>query len=247
MTSPGPSRAGGCPGREIRPVAHPPPPPSAPGADLWEGEELPQLPRVMGEREGASASSSSLPWPLRPLPRLFVASCLLMSTLAPAHAGDLGGEEEPPCSSSVAPLDSCPGPHGLFRTPTVPESSESWPSLGPVASPPLGLLQMGRQAQACGLPARPFRAPRPVTCLGVNISPACPEGFPEPSARRLTTHLSMRQPTFLEPPVCSSLDGQSGHMGSQLRSSRLEPACRWAWGRPCAWGRQLSVSAVYLT
>lgn len=172
VTSPGPSRAGGCPGREIRPVAHPPPPPSAPGADLWEGEELPQLPRVMGEREGASASSSSLPWPLRPLPRLFVASCLLMSTLAPAHAGDLGGEEEPPCSSSVAPLDSCPGPHGLFRTPTVPESSESWPSLGPVASPPLGLLQMGRQAQACGLPARPFRAPRPVTCLSTSLQPA---------------------------------------------------------------------------
>lgn len=79
-------------------------------------------------------------------------------------------------------------------------------------------------------PARPPFPRTQTSHLPVNISPACPEGFPEPSARRLTTHLSMRQPTFLEPPVCSSLDGQSGHMGSQLRSSRLEPACRWAWG-----------------
>lgn len=105
---------------------------------------------------------------------------LLLSALAPP----------PPPSSVLLPLVSCPslswlvqgtrverkshlvqflcGPVGLMpRTtdPSGPPRSPSRQSLGPGASPPLGLLQMGRQAQACGPPALSAQ-PRPQ-------SPAC--------------------------------------------------------------------------
>lgn len=146
------------------------------------------------------------------------------------------------CSSSVALSDSCPGPRSLLdpQGPRVVRELAEPGSCGQPSPRPVA----DREASSGMWPACPpalSAHPRPQ-------SPACrhlsclPGGLPRAQCQHLATHLSVRQPTFfLEPPVCSSQDRRSGDLGSQRRSSRLEPASRWAWG--C----QLGVSAGHLT